>query len=300
MHLITETNADQSEPASDKRPVDPNPDADPTPDHIYIKVYPRRLRELARRYGLSRSELGELLLLALYINSDRECYPAKHDSVVKVGMRSGKWARALHKRLATKGVITLTQPGNLRKHRSPKFTLPDAFFFGSDKGQDSDPIRSGFRPLPGQDSDPMKGQDSDPKQESGFNINHQEEKLHNKHQLSSPGRVAVQSPNRDRRDDLNLEQLKTIGRLINAGVNEVEAGLIAKQYKTALINNVVGDCESSRRFIANPGGWIRRTLERIAGYTIVYPNSTEAIKTRVQQAIEHQDAQPNPYLKGLD
>ncbi|MCE7947234.1 MAG: hypothetical protein DYG88_07370 [Chloroflexi bacterium CFX4] len=263
---------------------------DPTPDHIFIKVYPSRLRALAREYNLTRAEIGELVLLACYINDQRECYPSKADSVEKIGMRSAHWARQIHRRLAQKGVIQYVQGGTKGGLRlASTFRLPDAFFYGSDsyRLRNSAPVgdrnsESGWDRI----SDRKRRYDSDPQPER---LEQKPESTEKPAQQHSPPEEGAVDPS------------ETAKRLAKAGVKPREAALIAAQYSTELIESVLRDAE--RGSIGNKGGWIRAAVERRAGRIIRYPDRQElaaqvAATAAALKAATTQDETVDPYLRG--
>jgi hypothetical protein len=62
--------------------------------------------------------------------------------------------------------------------------------------------------------------------------------------------------------------------LISAGVKPREAALIADQYSSALIQQVINEAKAraAQQQISSPGAWIRATLEIRAGKKIDYGN----------------------------
>lgn len=270
-----------------------NKPVDPTPDHIFIKVYPARLRALAREYGLGRAEIGELVLLACYVDGNGTCYPSKRDSVEKIGMRSARWARTLQARLARKGVIKMKAGGTVRGERfANTFELPNAFIFGNDSYQMPNSAPGGVpNSAPGgvPNSAPGKRYDSAPQQEP----------LSTKTKIN--GETAQQhSPPKEGAADVS-ETHRLAQRLAQAGVKHREAALIAQQYSAALIESVLRDREKGG--IANPGGWIRAAIERRAGRVIQYPDKQQiaaqvAATAAALKAATVQDETVDPYLRG--
>lgn len=97
---------------------------DSTPDDVFIKVYPARLRRIIREKHIRRAEIGELLLLALGIDENNTSLQSKNESVREIGMNSPQWARKVQTNLKEKGVIDweIDPQANV-----PRFKLPDAF-----------------------------------------------------------------------------------------------------------------------------------------------------------------------------
>lgn len=266
---------------------------DPTPEHVFIKVFPARLRALVRQYGLTRAELGELLLLACYIDEHGTCFPGKRDSVEKVGKKSGKWARALHRKLERKGVIRIVAGGTVGRERyAPTFYLPDAFIFGGDSYQ-----RRNSAPGGGRNSAPEGGRNSALSEAitptPNKNQKEQEpESTEKQHNSTDASRAAVSG----------AERAQIAQQLMKAGVKPREAILISRQYSTALIEETLR--EAARGGIANKGGWIRVTIERKAGRAINYPDNDKALQQQIAEtaaalAVKQQEEERvDPYLRG--
>ena len=236
---------------------------DSTPDDIFIKVYPARLRRLIRETKLRRAEIGELLLLALRIDGENRCWPSKEDSAACIGMKSPDWARRLQHSLKSKGAIDWDFDHD---KRSPRFTLPDAFYFGKDSYPRHNTESRGDR-----NTESRRGRNS--------TIN-----FHNKtpEQESTEGESVLTKTKMNRQTESQIEvadstltqptkeQESLIRALAQAEVSTTEAYLIGMQYRKQTVESVIEDCRGHSN-IAKPGAWIRRTIELIAHEGIKYP-----------------------------
>lgn len=250
---------------------------------LFIKVYPERLRALIRQHHLRRVEAAELLYLALYIDDQGICWPSKGDSVEKVGMKSSHWARKLHSRLKKKGVLDWDFDHD---KRSPRFHLPNAFFYGSDSYHDRNTESRGDRNTESgtdRDSESRGDRNTDPEQEPSRTRTNRTRTLTNKQ--TGALNDAGFAPTRDQRH--------LIRRLTEAGVSDLEAVLIAQQYKQETIDKAIAD--SARPGIANRGGWVRSAIERIANQDIQYPAVSHK-QLVAQAAMAVAAARGNPYL----
>ena len=235
---------------------------DRTPDNIYIKVFPARLRQLIREKKLHRAEIAELVLLALRIDENNTCWPSKADSAASIGMASPHWSRKLQKRLKMKGVIDWDFDHD---SRSPRFHIPDAFYFGrasypdhnteSTRDQNADSTWT-------HNIDSRGDQNADSKEEP-HGRRSISEKNNNQQTDSDSVKKAGPPPTPSR------EQVRLIRDLIDAGVSDLEAYLIPLQYREETINKAIEDSRNNHTLL-NPGGWVRRAIERIANRPIEY------------------------------
>lgn len=101
-------------------------------EHIFIRLYVDEFRRLIREKRLSRAEIGELVLLALFMDDEGTCFPSQQCAAETVGRKSGKWAGEIHRRLSDKDreggpvILKLDDP----THRSNRYKLPECFRFG--------------------------------------------------------------------------------------------------------------------------------------------------------------------------
>lgn len=103
--------------------------AERTPDEVYIKVYPARLRALIAECGLTRTEIGALLMLALRIDQDATCFPSHARVTLDVQYRNRGWTRAQLEKLALKGALTIER----NPDQSHTYLLPECFSFDVSK-----------------------------------------------------------------------------------------------------------------------------------------------------------------------
>lgn len=235
---------------------------DRTPDDLYIKVYPKRLRQLIRDNQLTRAEAMELVTLGLRIDAHNQCYPGNHQSAEDVGMKSKHWVSRLRNRLAKKGVISYQPDPDGGSHT---FTIPDAFIFGRDSYRDHNSTTGGDRTHQRGDSTThQKGviQQSNQKSEPS------EEKPRKENQRSK--QTTAVSPERDGwLPTPTTDQRGLIRTLAEAGVSNLEAYLIGTQYRAETIQKAITD--SNNPNVLRRGAWIRRAIELIANQPIEYP-----------------------------
>ncbi len=189
---------------------------DTTPDEVFIKVHPARLRALIASKALTRTQVGALLMLALRIDEDRICYPAVARITADIGYK--------HERHTAKQIEYLESIGVLEVERSDNtshtYHLPGCFEFGRKtvEGWVRFSALSAHKTVPEEES------------------NSQQESV------------------RREAEQTDLERM-----LIQRGVQSREAALIAVQYPAALIATVCRQAEQTDK--ANPGAWIRKTIE---------------------------------------
>lgn len=225
----------RTKPRKSKGDVSAQPPVDSTPDHIFIKLYPARLRALIEDLGLVRVEVAALLLLAARMDENRQCYPGRGRQTNDQSYTSGRWTARLIERLESKGAIIVDRSHN----QSNVYTLPNVFDFGK---HDSVPggVRNSVHDVPN----------------------------------SVPEQDSMLKPNTSKKNESSRSTLTS--ELIAVGVKAKEAELIANQYSTALVKQVIAEATQRAADIANPGAWVRQTVEIRAKQKIRYTNSKES------------------------
>jgi hypothetical protein len=273
------------------------------PDDIFIKVYPARLQALIQTTALTRTELAELLMLALRIDEERTCWPALSTVATDSGHKSRLWSRALIKRLKAKGVIDYDE-GRTHSHY---FVLPDAFEFGgfgdrksdhqkragdqkSDQGGDHRSDHWGDRK-----SDQGGDQTSDHEQESEEQESVRTRSNKNSRHAVPLNGVAAGSPI----PITNPDQLALFYELHQAGVQPAEAFLMAQQYRATTIRDAIKQSKAPQ--VLNRGAYIRAAVVKKSAIEIHYPKGTReqldaAAAMSLVNALASRKAAPNPYL----
>lgn len=261
-----------------------------TDSRPFIKVYINELRALAKEHGLRRAEIGELLALALYMDDQGVCWPSAQTSADDIGLKSGSGARRIQRQLKQKGVITWDFQHD---KASPRFHLPTTvFYFGSESYHRSNRTGGGLHNRTGgglHNSPPGGLHNSAGEQEPSRTKTSGNEKHQNS--TAEPGMNNASAS--DVGESRELER-----RLINAGVAEYEARLIVRQYRHSTVKSALSALANSHSAISNPGGWVRRTIERRAGQPLAYPNSTAEIIQKITDgtAVQQAEEAGDPYL----
>jgi hypothetical protein len=273
----------------------------PRPDDLFIKVYPARLQALILRADLTRTELAELLMLALRMDDERTCFPALETLANDSGHKSRLWSRELVKRLKRKGVIDYDTQAN----QSHYFVLPDCFEFGdqtsdhqmkvtdrkSDQGGDRKSDRGGD-----QTSDQHGDQKSDHEadQQKQDQLISKTSKKISRHADSS-NVVAATGPI----PITNPDQLAVFYELHQAGVQPAESYLMAQQYRASTIRTAIQQSKAPQ--VLNRGAYIRSAVVKKAAIEINYPKGTReqlnaAAAMSLVNAMADRAVAPNPYL----
>lgn len=216
-----------------------------TPDDLYIKVYPARLRKLIRDHELTRAQLGALLILALRMDEHNECWPSKARATHDAGMNHIWHTSAMHRTLADKGVLTIDDADN----QSHTFTIPDAFEFGArktDPGGDRKTAQGGSENRSGGD------RKTDPEAKANKQT-HQEEESSNKTARSA-----------------NADSEMLMREMIRWGVRKDAASAFIMQFRHSTIQSVLEDAKRKAEAgeITNPGGWISASIQKRAGQQV--------------------------------
>jgi hypothetical protein len=264
------------------------PRALPRPDEVFIKVYPARLQALILSADLTRTELAELIMLALRIDDERTCFPALETLAADSGHKSRLWSRTLVKRLKAKGVIDY----DAKHNHSHYYVLPDCFQFGDHTSDHQAPIGDhtsdhqspvGDHTSDHQNSvgDQTSDQGGDQTSDQGGDQTSDHEadpvisRISNKKTQSSMHAdsskvVAVGSPP----PITDPEQLAAFYELQQAGVDPAEAYLMAQQYRATTIRIAIR--QSNAPQVQNRGAWIRSAVVKKSAIDLHYPKASRA------------------------
>lgn len=100
-----------------------------SPDHVFVRFYPGRLRRIVREKRLTPSLLGWLIIVAARINEDRTCWPGV-DKIAEDMQVSVRCTQVALRKLRKLGILTLVSSPT----RTNGYGLPDAFSYGNGRG----------------------------------------------------------------------------------------------------------------------------------------------------------------------
>jgi hypothetical protein len=268
---------------------------DKTPDDLFIKVYPKRLRELVRYGGLTRAQLGALLMLALRIDEDNRCWPSRDTAAKDANRSNGRHTARMHRLLIECGVLMVDE-GDESPNQSHMFILPDAFEYGSRESNEDENVTKTrpqgvrkTRPL-GSGKPDGGGLENQTRSRTKQAEPEEEESVIRK--AAAFPNTTMQQPTSPAINPLDLQQ-----RLISAGVKLREAALIAHQYHAETINGAIADAQrkAAAGEIGNPGGWIAAAIQARANEKIRYPAKEKPNHAARQQRPPVPGAPPKPH-----
>jgi len=267
---------------------------DRTPDDLFIKVYPKRLRELIRTGCLTRAQLGALVMLALRIDEDNRCWPSRDTAAADANRANGRHTARMHRLLIDAGVL-MTDEGDEGPNQSHMFILPDAFEYGSRASNEDENVTK-TRPQGVRKTRPLGygkpdggGLENQTRSRTIEEKPDQVETVISK--ASAFSQTTMQQSNSPTTTPAELQQ-----RLISAGVKPRESALIAHQYHAATIESAIADAlrKASAGEIGNPGGWITAAIQARANMKIVYPTKEKPNHAAKQQRPPVPGAPPKP------
>ena len=245
---------------------------DKTPDDLFIKVYPKRLRELIRTGGLTRAQLGALLMLALRIDEDNRCWPSRDTAAKDANRANGRHTARMHRLLIDCGVLMVDE-GDESPNQSHMFILPDAFEYGNRDSKEDD-HETKTRPQGVRKTRPLGyGKPDGGGLENQTRSRTTEEKPDQVEPVISKASAFPQTTMQQPNTSTAINPLDLQQRLITAGVKPREAALIAHQFHPETINSAIADAlrKASAGEIGNPGGWIAAAIQARANEKIKYP-----------------------------
>lgn len=247
---------------------------------IWIKIYVDELRELVQISHLTRAEIGELVMLALRINSHNRCFPSNARIAADLGRGDRVNASRIHRHLREKGALDWTQDADKRVNT---YTIPLCFSFGSEvtpKSHTSDakePQYVANSPQGGVAKKPQgdytkKPQGVTPKSHTEEDTEEQDSvfnKIQTEQHSGQGYALALKSPERD-----PTKQILLMRALLDADVDEREAYLLVQQFDPDTIKETIKASDKAAH--NNKGGWIRSVIERKTGKIIEYPGQTDS------------------------
>lgn len=291
---------------------------------MFIKVYIEELRRLVEECGLTRAELGELMLLALYMDGDNKCYPSQRKVAEQTGRHKSGVAR-IHRSLRAKGALEYVS-GTGR--RSSRYVLPACFEIGAGSGKNKSEggtnvslrvlknAHSGYAECVTQtpsNVSPRVLKNAHP-HGSGFTSAPSEEKgakkRRNKNHITRSGQEPEAAQNKNQGGACAPEPISPalgidmgVPELLHAaGVRPREALLLAQQYPEHLLREVLADVKAKQP--ADAGAWIRRVVELRAARTIRYPDDGSELAQEIERtaaalvAAKKEREKIDPYLRG--
>lgn len=291
---------------------------------MFIKVHIEELRRLIEECGLTRAELGELLLLALYMDGDNKCYPSQRKVAEQTGKSKSGVAR-IHRTLRAKGALEYVSGIG---RRSSRYVLPACFEFGAGSGKNKSESVTNVthRVLKNAHSECAKSDTQTPSNvtlrvlknahshESGFTSAPSEEKgakkRRNKNHITRSDQEPETAQNKIQGGACAPEPISpalevsigVAGLLHAAGVRPREALLLAQQYPEHLLREVLADAKAKQP--ADAGAWIRRVVELRAARTIRYPDDGSELAQEIERtaaalvAAKKETDKIDPYLRG--
>lgn len=221
----------------------------PNANQLYIKLYINDLVKLIRDCGLTRAQLGELVVLATFMNSDNLAWGRRAKSTYRAGKKSVKWTREIQHTLASKDALDLYADENQQNFG---YGLPPCFEFGPprllrntpmpkpDQPESSPPRRSPQNNAPAH-------RPADPAPDS-FALG------------ALPGTPWLPE---------SEQQCVLLRRLVAARVGEIEACLLVQQFDPATITEKL-DRSADKEHIGDRGAYVRTAIEKASHQKIDY------------------------------
>lgn len=267
----TSSNPDGELPLADERAVSSLLGfVDSYPEDLYVKVYPRRLRDLIRgivaterakghrKFKVTRAMIAALVLLGFRADKNGECHPGSWTSAAEVGLASASGSRYMYKRLRSAGLVSWDFDHNKRSRR---FHVPrNIFVFGVDSYRDQN-----FATGSDQNFATGSRQNFDANKSHGFkNKSHEDVNPTNHARSALPveTNAEIQSQTYTRTQEVLYRKLRQIG------VTNKESAIIAVQYHPQTIESAITDAnrlDQQGKIKSSVGAWVRATVARRAG-----------------------------------